>query len=208
MVEPAPRSTALAEERACAAGLHHAASAPTSTPPPWAEKGARPAGRTGRSCPRPIPRRPDHQIHLACDGQGRPLAVLVTPGQRHDSICARPLLERIRVPRTSLSRSRSWPDHVIADKAYNSCGFRAYLTSPALMGAQTRHRPHRHPGKDRPTAAPAQSWPTRRSAARVRLGDLLPTQHRRTLLQPTQGLSRHRYERHCAPARSTYRMAS
>ncbi|MFC8662848.1 transposase [Streptomyces sp. NPDC057199] len=40
------------------------------------------------------------KIHLACDGKGRPLAVLVTPGQRHDSICARPLLERIRVPRT------------------------------------------------------------------------------------------------------------
>ncbi|MFF3484141.1 transposase [Streptomyces sp. NPDC002701] len=40
------------------------------------------------------------RIHLACDGKGRPLAVLVTPGQRHDSICAQPLLERIRVPRT------------------------------------------------------------------------------------------------------------
>ncbi|MEE4547048.1 transposase, partial [Streptomyces sp. V4-01] len=40
------------------------------------------------------------KIHLACDGRGRPLAILLTPGQRHDSVCARPLLERIRVPRT------------------------------------------------------------------------------------------------------------
>jgi hypothetical protein len=50
------------------------------------------------------PDEPDHhgvttQIHLACDGKVRPLAVLVTPGQRHDNICARPLLERIRAPR-------------------------------------------------------------------------------------------------------------
>ncbi|MGN9757279.1 IS5 family transposase [Streptomyces sp. SD31] len=67
------------------------------------------------------------KVHLAVDGQGRPLALLVTPGQRHDSICARSLLERIRVPRTGLGRPRCRPDHVIADKAYSSRGFRAYL---------------------------------------------------------------------------------
>ncbi|WP_435887559.1 transposase [Streptomyces antimycoticus] len=67
------------------------------------------------------------KIHLACDGRGRPLAILLTPGQRHDSICARPLLERIRVPRTGLGRPRGKPDQVIADKAYSSRGFRAYL---------------------------------------------------------------------------------
>jgi transposase len=67
------------------------------------------------------------KIHLACDGKGRPLAVLVTRGQRHDSICARPLPERIRVPRTGRGRPRCKPDQVIADKAYSSRGFRAYL---------------------------------------------------------------------------------
>ncbi|WP_430381364.1 transposase [Streptomyces arenae] len=36
------------------------------------------------------------KIHLACDGRGRPLAVMLTAGQRHDGVCARPLLERIR----------------------------------------------------------------------------------------------------------------
>ncbi|WP_394816038.1 IS5 family transposase [Streptomyces gibsoniae] len=67
------------------------------------------------------------KIHLACDGKGRPLAVLLTAGQRHDSVCARPLLERIRVPRTGRGRPRCRPDHVIADKAYSSRGLRAYL---------------------------------------------------------------------------------
>ncbi|MFE4655021.1 transposase, partial [Streptomyces sp. NPDC056707] len=56
------------------------------------------------------------KIHLACDGRGRPLAILLTPGQRHDGICAQPLLERIRVPRAGLGRPRCRPDHVIADK--------------------------------------------------------------------------------------------
>jgi hypothetical protein len=56
------------------------------------------------------------KVHLACDGQGRPLAFLLSPGQRHDSVSARFLLERIRVPRLGLGRPRCRPDHVIADK--------------------------------------------------------------------------------------------
>ncbi|WP_420823491.1 transposase [Streptomyces natalensis] len=67
------------------------------------------------------------KIHLACDGLGRPLAIMPSPGQRHDSTCARPLLECIRVPRTGLGRTRCRPDQVIADKAYSSRGFRTYL---------------------------------------------------------------------------------
>ncbi|WP_442814722.1 hypothetical protein [Streptomyces sp. NBC_01198] len=44
-------------------------------------------------------------MHLACDGRGLPLAIPLAPGQRHDRPCARPLLERIRVPRISLGTS-------------------------------------------------------------------------------------------------------
>ncbi|WP_256914952.1 IS5 family transposase [Streptomyces hilarionis] len=83
---------------------------------------------------------------VACDGRGRPLAVLVTPGRRHDSICARPLPERIRVPRTGLGRPRSRPDHVIADKAYSSRGFRAYLRKRGIahtIPEKTDQRRHR-----------------------------------------------------------------
>ncbi|WP_443041169.1 IS5 family transposase [Streptomyces sp. B21-102] len=89
------------------------------------------------------------KIHLACDGRGRPLAILVTPGQRHDSICARPLLERIRVPRTGPGRPRCRPDQVIADKAYSSRGFRAYLRKRGIVQTipekadQQRHRHNR-----------------------------------------------------------------
>ncbi|MEW2242469.1 IS5 family transposase [Streptomyces sp. NPDC026666] len=89
------------------------------------------------------------KIHLACDGRGRPLAILLSPGQRHDGVCAQPLLERIRGPRTGLGRPRCRPDHVVADKAYSSCGLRFYLrkrgigrTVPEKMDQQ-RHRRNR-----------------------------------------------------------------
>lgn len=87
----------------------------------------------------------------------------MTPGQRHDSVCARPLLERIRVPRTGLGRPRCRPDQVITDKAYSSRGFRAYLRQRGIAHTipektdQRRHRLRRGghggrpPGFDRET---------------------------------------------------------
>ncbi|MFF9488255.1 IS5 family transposase, partial [Streptomyces sp. NPDC014676] len=86
------------------------------------------------------------KIHLACDGRGRPLAILLTPGQRPDSVCARPLPERIRVPRTGPGRPRCKPDQVIADKAYSSRGFRAYLRKRGIahtIPEKTDQRRHR-----------------------------------------------------------------
>ncbi|WP_427155754.1 IS5 family transposase [Streptomyces sp. TRM70308] len=86
------------------------------------------------------------KIHLACDGKGRPLAILVTPGQRHDGVCARSVLERIRVPRTGLGRPRCRPDQIIADKAYSSRGFRAYLRKRGIahtIPEKTDQRRHR-----------------------------------------------------------------
>nr|WP_258876806.1 MULTISPECIES: IS5 family transposase [unclassified Streptomyces] len=104
------------------------------------------------------------KIHLACDGKGRPLAILLTPGQRHDSICARPLLERIRVPRNGPGRPRSRPDQVIADKAYSSRGFRAYLRKRSIActipekADQQRHRHNRARRGGRPPAFDRQIY--------------------------------------------------
>lgn len=57
---------------------------------------------------------------MACDGKGRPLSVVITPGQRHDSTQLAPVLDGIRVPRPGgRSRPRSRPDRLIADKGYS-----------------------------------------------------------------------------------------
>ncbi|WTX44876.1 IS5 family transposase (plasmid) [Streptomyces longwoodensis] len=98
------------------------------------------------------------KIHLACDGKGRPLALLITPGQRHDSTCAQALLDRIRVPRTGPGRPRRRLDRVIADKAYSSRGLRSYLRKRGIActipekNDQRRHRHNRGRRGGRPPA--------------------------------------------------------
>ena len=57
----------------------------------------------------------------------RPLALIVTAGQRGDSPQFVPVLEAIRVPRLGAGRPRTKPDLVRADKAYCSKANRAYL---------------------------------------------------------------------------------
>jgi transposase len=59
------------------------------------------------------------KIHAAVDGNGRPLAVVVTGGQRNDQAMLAGLLDEIVVPRLR-GRARSHPDAVIADRAYSS----------------------------------------------------------------------------------------
>jgi transposase len=60
------------------------------------------------------------KLHLAADGRGRPLAMLVTAGQRHESTQLGPLLDAIRVPRPGGSgRPRKRPAHLTADRGYS-----------------------------------------------------------------------------------------
>lgn len=67
------------------------------------------------------------KFHLACEQGQKPLAIIVTAGQRGDSPQFIPVLEAIRVPRPGGGRPRTRPGRVLADKAYGSRGNRAYL---------------------------------------------------------------------------------
>jgi transposase len=68
------------------------------------------------------------KLHLAVDGCGRPLSILVTVGQRHESTQLEPLLDAIAVPRPGgIGRPRKRPLHLIADRGY------AYTTCRALL---------------------------------------------------------------------------
>ena len=99
-------------------------------------------------------------MHLACDGKGRPLSVVVTPGERHGSTQLEQLLEEVRVPRSegSPGRLRKRPDHLIADRGYSFEGCRQLLrrrgishTIPERKDQCERRtgRPGRRPGFDR-----------------------------------------------------------
>ncbi|AEK37841.1 transposase for insertion sequence element [Corynebacterium variabile DSM 44702] len=69
------------------------------------------------------------KIHHAVDGKGRPLAVVVTGGQRNDGPVLQAVIDDIRVPQPAGSpgRPRTRPDSVMADKAYPSRANREYL---------------------------------------------------------------------------------
>jgi transposase len=58
------------------------------------------------------------KIHAAVDGRGRPLAMVITGGQRNDGAMLGEVLDDIRVPCTGRPRTR--PDAVIADRAYTN----------------------------------------------------------------------------------------
>jgi transposase len=60
------------------------------------------------------------KLHLAVDGRGRSLWILVTGGRRHDSTHLQRLLDGIRVPRPGgKGRPRERPAHLVGDKGYS-----------------------------------------------------------------------------------------
>jgi transposase len=66
------------------------------------------------------------KTHLACEQGRKPLAMVITAGQRGDSPQFITVLERIKVYRVGGGRPRTRPDLVLADKAYTSRGNRGY----------------------------------------------------------------------------------
>jgi len=66
------------------------------------------------------------KVHLACEQGQKPLAMLVTAGQRGDSPQFQAVLEAIAVARPR-GRARTRPDRVLADKAYGARANRTYL---------------------------------------------------------------------------------
>ena len=93
----------------------------------------------------------------ASKGQ-KPLALVVTAGQRGDSPQFQVVLGRIRVSRVAGGRPRTRPDRVLADKAYGSRANRAYLRGRGIRctiphkADQLRHRQAKGQAGGRPPA--------------------------------------------------------
>ena len=75
------------------------------------------------------------KIHLVADRHCRPLAVLTTEGQRHDSIAFDQVLGKLVVDRLGPGRPRTRPDWVLADKAYSSSAIRHGLADRKIKAA-------------------------------------------------------------------------
>ena len=97
------------------------------------------------------------KVHLACDGKGRPLSVLVTPGQRHGSTQLLGLLDGVRVaqPAGKPGRPRKRPDHVIADLGYSFPGCRDLLRRRGISHTIPERKDQREWRADRPGRRPS-----------------------------------------------------
>ena len=94
------------------------------------------------------------KLHLAVDGKGRPLAVTLTGGQRHESTQLAPLLDAIRVPRPRSGRPRKRPSHLLGDRGDSSPTCRRLLRRRGIAHTiptrvDQRGRPGRPTGFDR-----------------------------------------------------------
>ena len=72
------------------------------------------------------------KIHLATDGKGRPLGLLLTGGNAADTTYFTTVLDTISVRDGRPGRPRTRPDRVLADKAYTSAANRRFLTERGI----------------------------------------------------------------------------
>ena len=68
------------------------------------------------------------KLHLVTDGHGLPLAVVVSPGQAHESQFVAPVLDAVRIARAGAGRPRQRPEAIAGDKGYSYGTIRRWLT--------------------------------------------------------------------------------
>jgi transposase len=86
------------------------------------------------------------KLHIICEGQGRPLAATLSPGQAHESKYLAATLEAVRVPRIGRGRPKKRPEWLLGDKAYGGKPCRTILRRKrirALIPTKSNERRHR-----------------------------------------------------------------
>ncbi|MDH6455480.1 transposase [Streptomyces sp. SAI-119] len=103
-------------------------------------------GRTQgpKSGPSPVDRaRPGSKHHVLTDGQGIPLAVSLTGGNRNDVTQLLPLLDKIPAVAGVVGRPRRRPDMLFADRGYDHDKYRRLLRERGIRPAiAERGQPH------------------------------------------------------------------
>ena len=86
-------------------------------------------------------------MHLVTDGRGLPLAVEVTPGQRHESTQVETVMNDIAIPQP-LGRPRQRPHRLAGDKGYSFPTIRQWLHAHgirAVIPRKSNQNPERYP---------------------------------------------------------------
>lgn len=87
------------------------------------------------------------KVHLAVDGRGLPLSIVLTPV--NDATAFGQVLDGIRTPHLGTGRPRTTPDRVLGDKAYSSRAIRHLLRRRGIAATIPERRDqaanrHRH----------------------------------------------------------------
>jgi transposase len=96
------------------------------------------------------------KVHLAADRRCRPVARVVTAGQRNDAVVFDAVMGRVHVLRRGRGRPRTRPGRVLADKAYSSRAIRGSLRRRGIHATipepadQQANRARRGPRGGRP----------------------------------------------------------
>ena len=67
------------------------------------------------------------KVHIRADGAGQPMALVLTPGQTHETQAFEALMTSVKVKQKRAGRPRRLPKRVVADKAYSSRKIRGWL---------------------------------------------------------------------------------
>jgi transposase len=95
------------------------------------------------------------KLHLAYDGWGRPLSVVLTPGQRHESTQLEAVLDAICVKRPGgAGRPSKRPTLLIADRGYSYLSCRLLLRRRGIRHTIPERRDQREHRAGRPGVPP------------------------------------------------------
>ena len=83
------------------------------------------------------------KVHLRAEGGGRPMAFVLSGGERHESLYLEPLLDLGRVRRTGAGRPRHRPAAVVGDKGYSYPRVRRLLVRRGLRAVIPRRSDQR-----------------------------------------------------------------
>lgn len=86
------------------------------------------------------------KIHLRVEGHGKPLVILLTSGQQHDSTVFESLMHKGAVRRPGRGRARIRPKRLMADKAYSSNAIRHSLARRGIRATIPRRKDEIRPG--------------------------------------------------------------
>jgi transposase len=87
------------------------------------------------------------KVHLRAEGGGKPLTLVLTPGQCHEATAFEQLLEQGAVRRPGRGRPRRRPRRVVGDRGYTGRQRRAYCRRRGIRHTIPRQRTERRAGQ-------------------------------------------------------------